>query len=282
MKQLTKEDLDFIKWRIWEPLRRKIDYRKDCEQLKKSHPDLDLQESFCKRWRLPYPVDHSLSFDQLLTPHKDETKKQAIRRVQGLFLDLYQPQGDSAAFVNLRDCLQGQYLRVYIDLKKSRNQIEAEIKKILDEWLSGERLNFHGIQKDKSERLHGDVWKVRFMVFDLVEEKFTPFPQISLSLKTPIDTIYKQYKAAWEAVNPGEEFPAKRQRDKMLDSGSLASLFPCNSCSERKECKKACARAEDFQKRYTDYSQDHLLIDYMDNFLDKRYKAMRKKQKPMH
>jgi hypothetical protein len=267
MKRLNDDDLDFIRWRIWEPLRRNLEYRSEFNKLKKDPFDLEALKDFCSKWRLPYAADPSLSFDQLFSINAKDTKQQKARRIQNLFSARYHPPTDSAAFVNLLDCIHGKYLRLYVDLGKSRKQIEAEFKKVLDEWLSRDRREYHGIGREKAARLHRETWESRFQVFDLAG-KCTPFPQISQRLEIPIDTVYKQYKAAWTAVNPGQEYPTRRKREKSLDSDSLESLFPCTSCLTR-ECKKTkgpCKRVEAFQKKYTEYSQIHLLIEDTDKF----------------
>jgi hypothetical protein len=278
MKRLNDDDLDFIRWRIWEPLRRNLEYQSGFNKLFKPHInaegckeyplDLEAQSNFCSKWRLPYAVDPSLSFDQLFSINAKDTKQQKARRIQNLFSDRYHPPADSAAFVNLLDCIHGKYLQLYVDLGKSRNQIEAEFKKVLDEWLSKDRLEYHGIGQEKSARLHGETWESRFQVFDLAE-RCTPFPQIKRLLKIPIDTVYKQYKAAWESVNPGQEYPTRRKREKSLDSDALKSRFPCTSCLTR-ECEKTnrptCKRVEAFQKKYTEYSQIDLLIEDTNKF----------------
>jgi hypothetical protein len=253
MKRLNNDDLDFIRWQIWEPLRRNPEYRSGFEKLKKDPLALDALKDFCSKWKLPYAADPSFSFDQLYNINEKDTKQQKARRIQNLFADHYHPHADSAAFVNLLDCIHGKYLQLYVDLGKSRNQIEAELKKILDEWLSNDRREYHGIGKEGAARLHGETWGSRFQVFDLAEKR-TPFPQIKQLLKIPIDTVYKQYKAAWEAVNPGRKYPTKRERER-------EKSLPCTSCLTR-ECEKTkgqCKLLEAFLK-YMEHPQDHLTI----------------------
>lgn len=136
---LKKHDLEFIKRKIWEPLRRNQDYKNDYARLKFEGHLLDPNKTpkFYEKWKLSGPIDPDLSFDEFYGPMDGETKKDATKRIQILFFESYMPESDSAAFVNLmRSCLVGKYLNVNINLAKSRKQIEAELKKILDEWLS--------------------------------------------------------------------------------------------------------------------------------------------------
>ena len=58
--------------RDWEYLRRSPDYRADYNRL--PHPqsvisigeDIKAHQEFCQRWKIQYPFDHRLSFDQII------------------------------------------------------------------------------------------------------------------------------------------------------------------------------------------------------------------------
>ena len=76
----TTDELEFIKWQIWEPLRRREDYRSEFARLKQDLLGLDLEDKFCQKWNLSSPVDPSLPFDELYkVMTRGKTKKEVIR-----------------------------------------------------------------------------------------------------------------------------------------------------------------------------------------------------------
>jgi hypothetical protein len=124
----TDYELEFIKWRIWEPLRRNQDYRNEYAKLKK---DLFLNpdeiDTFCRNWKLLFEVDPNCDFEKLHPP-------------QWTFWERYKPLFDHAAFADNAITesdfiIDGKYLKVWIDLSASKNQVRAALKKELDEWL---------------------------------------------------------------------------------------------------------------------------------------------------
>jgi hypothetical protein len=124
----TNYELEFIKWRIWEPLRRNQDYKNEYAKLKKDRfLNPDEIDAFCRRWELPFPVDPNCEFEKLHPP-------------QWTFWERYKPLFDHAAFADNAITesdfiIDGKYLKVWIDLAASRNRIEAALRKELDEWL---------------------------------------------------------------------------------------------------------------------------------------------------
>jgi hypothetical protein len=126
---LTKRELDFIEWRIWEPLRRRPIYRKAYAKLKANYfTDKNAEKAFCERWKLPFALDPDCSFEELYEP----------RWTFGW--GIYKPLFDHAVFADNAITEDGfivgdKYLKVWIDSAASKNQIEAAFKKILDEWL---------------------------------------------------------------------------------------------------------------------------------------------------
>jgi hypothetical protein len=132
----TDYELEFIKWRIWEPLRRNQDYNNEYAKLK---ADLFLNpetiDAFCRKWRLPFPADPNCEFAELHPP-------------QWTFREHYKPLFDHAVFADNAITesdfiIDGKYLKVWIDLSVSRNQIERALKKELDEWLR-KWIDFYG------------------------------------------------------------------------------------------------------------------------------------------
>jgi len=124
----TDYELEFIKWRIWEPLRRNQDYRNEYAKLKEDlFLNPDEKDAFCRKWKLPFEVDPNCEFEKLHPP-------------QWTFWQHYKPLFDHAAFADTAITendfiIDGKYLKVWIDLSASKNQIRAALKKELDEWL---------------------------------------------------------------------------------------------------------------------------------------------------
>lgn len=150
---LTDYEIQFIKWRIWEPLRRNQDYRNEYGKIYKDGDEFkwDDPNPFCEKWDISYPVSPKSDFDQLYGPLDDESTEEAKKRIQGLFIERYVPESDDAAFTTISDCLiKPSNLKVYINLEKSRNQIEGELKKILDEWLT-KWVNFYGGKRKRKK-----------------------------------------------------------------------------------------------------------------------------------
>jgi len=88
----TDYELEFIKWRIWEPLRRNQDYRNEYAKLKvnifldQAEEEYFVKENaFLKKWKLPFPVDPNCDFEKLHPP-------------QWTFWECYKPLFDHAAF----------------------------------------------------------------------------------------------------------------------------------------------------------------------------------------
>ena len=125
LEPLTNRELEFIQWQIWEPLRRNQDYINEYAKLKAGYfLDPDPVDEFCKKWKLPYHVDTDTEFKDLTNP-----------RV--FFWESYKPIYDHAACVDpWHWIIEGKYLKVWVDLESSRNEIEAALKKELDEWRS--------------------------------------------------------------------------------------------------------------------------------------------------
>ena len=138
LEPLTDREFEFIRWRIWEPLRRNQYYKNEFGELKGGYFfDLEKVNAFCDKWKLPYTIDPGIEFDSLLEPKGDETDRQARQRVRGIFYDLYEPIFDHAAFVDpWHWIVEGKHLRLWVNLEASRNSIEAALKKELDEWRS--------------------------------------------------------------------------------------------------------------------------------------------------
>jgi len=104
LEPLTDHELEFIRWYIWEPLRRKPGYINEFAILKDGYFfDLDGIKTFCEKWNIPYTIAPEVEFESLLKPEKGETVRQAKQRVRGIFDDLYKPLFDHAAFVDSRD-----------------------------------------------------------------------------------------------------------------------------------------------------------------------------------
>jgi len=116
---LTENELEFIQWQIWEPLRRNQHYTNEFAKLKSSRfLDPNLEDTFCKKWVLPYHVDPDTEFKNLTNP-------------KWLFWNLYKPIFDNAACVDpWHWIVEEKYLRVWIDLESSRNQIEDALKRL--------------------------------------------------------------------------------------------------------------------------------------------------------
>ena len=150
---LTDYEIQFIKWRIWEPLRRNQDYQNEYAKLYQDGAEFkyDDPNPFCEKWGISYPVSPESDFDKLYGPLDDESTEEAKKRIQGLFIERYVPESDDAAFITISDCLEKpKYLKVYINLEKSRNQIEGELRKILDEWLA-KWVNFYGGKRKRKK-----------------------------------------------------------------------------------------------------------------------------------
>ena len=143
---LIDYEISIIKWLIWEPLRRNPQYQVEYRTLKE---EFFLKDTlpFCKKWRLPHPIDPDWNFYYSKTkkrwqqqwPVKEDwlTAIDAKRAIQSLFFDIY-PQStfDHGAFIMPLDdwIVNGHYLKVWINLSCSRNQILKALDKELKEW----------------------------------------------------------------------------------------------------------------------------------------------------
>jgi hypothetical protein len=163
---LTDKDYSYIKWRIWEPLRRNKHYRRLCELiLEKGNfhsprfksigykPSYKQRESFQRKRGLPHPIHPDLTFEDLMSPAPYETKMQARRKVAGLFSELYPPKDGTFDAIDVivphgeeeKWILEGKYLPVFINLKRGYNQIVSETERVLNEW-QNKRSNYYGIE----------------------------------------------------------------------------------------------------------------------------------------
>ena len=131
LEPLTNYELEFIRWQVWEPLRRNQDYKNEYFKLLKNDKflDPDAVDAFCEKWKLPYHIHPDTNFSEL----KQQARKPIVVNP---FREYYKSLFDHAAFVDsLNWIVKGKYLKVCVDLESSRNQIKKAIKKVLDEWL---------------------------------------------------------------------------------------------------------------------------------------------------
>ena len=294
---LTKRDLEFIKT-IWESLRRNQHYKNDYAKLKVEGHLLDPNKTpeFCEKWELSGPIDPDFSFDELYGPlplekekaeeeitkdakdEDEEIKKKKIlkrarekanRRIQSLFLEKYIPDSDIVYDFNLlRPSFDGKYLNIHINLSKSRNLIEAELKNILDKWLSKKSKEFHDIEKESTSRLKKDPWERRFKVFDLVHDpqKRWFYPDIAIKLGVHPKTVQRLYKEAWESIHK-EPLPPKSERRKEIAIETVENI--CVDCENRicEKTGKLCPKVESFVKQdeiaaITSVDDSDTIMDY--------------------
>ena len=210
---LTDSEINFIKWRIWEPLRRNQNYRNEFGKLYKDGAEFkyDDPNPICEKWDISYPISPDFDFDQLYGPLDGESAEDAKKRIQGLFIERYVPESDDAAFTNIFDCL-------------------------VSEW-SG--------NKKKTPRHHAEKWSLCFQIYDMVEGGLT-YPKISTKLNEKINTIHKRYRRAWHSIYPGEEYPTKRHRKREIAVESLRK--DCTTCNDR-ICEKSLSVPISFEKR---------------------------------
>jgi hypothetical protein len=139
MKQvrLTKDELKWLRWRVWEPLRRNEAYRKEFLDLKATGlTSFETYERFCERWRIPWPISPTIDFDKL----------QTAPWLADFFSAYFTHHSEPAAFVPCSNFIQGHSrLRVFINPDYSRTQIEVEFYKIYGEWLK--KREFYGIRR---------------------------------------------------------------------------------------------------------------------------------------
>jgi hypothetical protein len=228
---LTSYEMEFIKWRIWEPLRRNPDYRTEFTRLDRDYfEDLEAGDAFCEKWNLPYPADPSLPFDELYKgmtrgktkeeviserkewmekcgldttkvdfdevcrAQKGLSKEEAQRRIQGLFFDKYEPIFDHAAFVDFKEWIvRGKYLKVWIDLNSSRNRIEDALKKELDEWWSDKWPNFYGGKRKNPRK----AVKVESLTGKYLEVHINLEAERTTKIEPEIKEILSQWLPKW-------------------------------------------------------------------------------------
>ena len=99
LQPLTDKEIEFIQWRVWEPLRRNEDYINDYHELQNTTPtysnepyeltfetpagdvitqtidtvkeDNSEEEKFCEDWKLSCPLPPELDFNELFEPDLD-------------------------------------------------------------------------------------------------------------------------------------------------------------------------------------------------------------------
>lgn len=125
---------------VFEPLRRNKAYQRAYDDYISNpvdDPFLELKRSidFCNKWKTPCDFDPASDWASFRGPSKHETESEAKRRIQGTSLGVYVPLSDRAAFVPLDDVIvDRKYMRLAIDLRKSRYRIESDVKEELDYW----------------------------------------------------------------------------------------------------------------------------------------------------
>jgi uncharacterized protein YutD len=134
---LTDEELAYIRWRVWEPLRRNKDYINEYATLKVAYfLDFNDRDAFCKKWKLSRSIDPEAEFSQL----KDAPNPWMVNPFREHFVPFF----DHAAFVPLDRWIEDdKWLILWVDRRASKNQIEKAIKKELDEWWSKAWVNFY-------------------------------------------------------------------------------------------------------------------------------------------
>lgn len=134
---LTNKELEHIKYKIWEPMRRKPGYRNGFSKLKinlSAITDLQAVNDFCSKWKIPYPLNPDLPFEGIYGPIKTMAPIER-RKVWGLFYEHYNPPSQQAAFVlPTRWIVDEKYLSLWIDLSCTRNLADSAIKRELDHW----------------------------------------------------------------------------------------------------------------------------------------------------
>ena len=170
-KVLRDDELRRVR-EFWEYLRRSPDYRTDYNKLSNPYAtisgeeDRDADVRFCQKWKIQFPLNPRLSFDQIIylftryenlplalrfrQPLPDDTWEklrapERIREVLGFVFD-FEPAYSDAAFVDSEDeIVDSVYLNVWIDLKWPEECIltskgeKGELKKILDAWFPERR-----------------------------------------------------------------------------------------------------------------------------------------------
>lgn len=137
----NERDLELFQWGVFEPLRRNKTYQREYLEFVSTPLDDPLLElkrkiDFCRKWDTPCLFDPSCDWFAFRGPLGGETESEAVRRIQGNILSVYAPLADRAATVLPFDgfIVEEKYIRLAIDLGKSRNQIESDAKEELDFW----------------------------------------------------------------------------------------------------------------------------------------------------
>ena len=192
---LDHSEIEFIRWKVWEPLRRNQDYRNDYARLKDETGyflDPEKTQAFCQKWRLLRPIDPACEFSSLYPDHS----KQSYRKIQSLFLERYKPLFDHAAFVPLTGFIVNKkYLRTFLDLRSSRNRIENALKKVLDEWHRDKWTGFYNGKRLR--RIAGKAILTRGLEWNILE--------IHVNLEAPrsnvereLESILFEYVEKWK------------------------------------------------------------------------------------
>jgi len=251
IKKPTAKELDFIKYFIWEPLRRNQDFINDCGKLKAEPLDYSIRDTFLEKWKLLHPVFDNTNFEKIEYPHE-------------VFYEHYTPLYDHAAFILPLDFFTPEnHLKIWVDPESSRNQIETAIKKELDEWkaywtgfynqknkrkiegpavivkdmvknylqininLEATRLKIEAELKEifrhlnkwtgpkkKINRFNPDKWELCFKLYDLIEVKGFSVDNAALKLKIKPKVAHDSFKRAYGLIYRGEPYLTKRQRKK--------------------------------------------------------------------
>jgi hypothetical protein len=137
---LTEEELKFIRWYVWEPLRRNINYRSDyfgllkqAWNLEESYLDQSAGDEFYKKWKLTYPIDPDAEFEDIISlerqPHPNPFEHYIENKSN--FSSLF----DSPAFVDPWNWITDKrFLNIWIDRRASNNKINAAIEKEIADW----------------------------------------------------------------------------------------------------------------------------------------------------
>lgn len=135
IQPLTDYERKYVRWYVWEPLRRHEDLRISYEGLSEydvggkriAHGlDLDKKDSFCLTWRLMYPISPDTEFENIVSP-------------EWLFVERYKPLFEHALFFDYTYdpdhwIVQGSYIPILVNTLLSQSMVMKALKKVLDDW----------------------------------------------------------------------------------------------------------------------------------------------------
>jgi hypothetical protein len=158
--------------------------------------------------------------------------------------------GDDAAFIDPRDeLIDGKYIKVTVNIERSKDRIQREFSRVLDEELKHYQPDQVPLESKEDRARAFALWKLAKEGHSV---KTTAY-KLNLSEKT----VKRQHKTAWETIYPVRAYPGWPAKPKTAEY-TKSNISPCDICSSTTRAEKClktnrpCDEAEKFYEQDKD------------------------------